>query len=352
MERDMLSLRQIMVLVITALLAPATDLLPALTARWAGSGGWLSVLGGLPLLLAALWAAGGICRSGGLCQGLGPVLGRALAVIYLVWTLLLLTLSLRLCAARLEGVYGKGPAFACASALLLAAVWMGWGKTAAFARAGEIFYLALAVAVAGILFLAIFQVEGSGFRLTGAEAAAIPGSSVAAAGLLLNVYPAAALSPGVAVQARDGRRAVWWIIAFCAAITLLLGAVIGCVGPRLTARLPEPFFIMVQGLGIKGAFQRTEALFIALWTLSDLTLAGLLLHAWRALAGQLHQGRWTRWSILPAAAAALVGGWLLFPEGEQVRAVCGTVLPAAGLILGLACPAAVRIFLLRRGRKF
>lgn len=350
MERDALSLRQMMVLLATALLAPATDLLPALTAQKAGSAGWLAALGALPLLLIALWAGAGLCQNGGLCRTLGRIPGGVLTIVYLIWTLLTLTLSLRLSAARLAEVYGDGPAFLCAAALLAVAVWMGLGKTSAFARAGEIFYLALAVALAGVLFLAVFKVEGSNFRLSGSEAAALPGCSAATAGLLLNIFPAAALGRKVTVRAHNSRRAVGWTVAFCAAVTLLLGAVIGCLGPRLTARLSAPFLIMVQGLGVKGAFQRTEALFAALWTLSDLTLAGLLLHTWRELADQLRPGTWSRWSILPAAVIALAGGWTLFASLENTRLFCRQVLPTVGLILGLALPLAAQI-LLRFRRK-
>lgn len=351
MERDELSLRQIMALLGTALLAPATDLLPALAAQEAGSAGWLAALGALPLLLAALWAGAGLYRHGGPCRTLGKVPGGALTMMYLVWTLLALTLSLRLSAARLAEVYGEGPTFFCTAALLAVAVWMGLGKTSAFARAGEIFYLALAVALAGVLFLALFKVEGNNFRASGSEIAALPGCSAAAAGLLLNGFPTAALGCKVTAHPRNGRRAVGWAAAFCAAITLLLGAVIGCLGPRLTARLSAPFLIMVQGLGVKGAFQRTEALFTALWTLSDLTLVGLLLHTWRELAGQLHPGKWSRWSVLPAAAIALTGGWTLFSSLEKTKQFCTRVLPAVGLILGLALPLAAQILLRIRKRK-
>ncbi|MGN1002374.1 MAG: spore gernimation protein [Oscillospiraceae bacterium] len=345
MERDELSLRQMMVLLATALLAPATDLLPGLTARTAGSAGWLAALGALPLLLIALWAGAGICRGGGPCQALGRAPGGILTVLYLIWTLLTLTLALRLSAARLAEIYGDGPAFLCAAALLAVAVWMGLGKTSAFARAGEIFYLALAVALAGVLLLAAFKVEGSNFRLSGPEAAALPGASAAAAGLILNVFPAAVLGRKVTVRPHSRRRAVGWAVAFCAAVTLLLGAVISCLGPQLTARLSSPFLIMVQGLGVKGAFQRTEALFAALWALSDLTLISLLLHTWRELAGQLCPGKGCRWSILPAAIAALAGGWLISPTAEKAREFCGEVLPIVGLIFGLICPLLALILL-------
>lgn len=346
MERDVLSLRQIMVLLVTALLAPVTDLLPTLTAQKAGGGGWLSALGALPLLLAALWTAREICRSKGICQTLGKIPGGVIHVIYLGWILLVLALSLRLSEARLANIYGEGPAFAYVAVLLAVAAWMGLGKVSAFARAGEIFYLILAVALAGVLLLAVFKVEWGNFRMSQEETAALPESCIVTAGLMLNIYPAVVLGQKVTVRARNGRRAIGWVAVFSVAIALLLGVVIGCVGPQLTTRLPAPYIIMVQGLGVKGAFQRTEALIVTLWGLSDLTLFGLLLHAWREIAGELHKGKWSRWSIVPAAAAALIGGWLYFDEAERIRIFCGRVLPTVGLLLGLAGPLMV-CFLLR-----
>lgn len=350
MERDVLSMRQMMVLLVTALLAPASDLLPVLSAQKAGGGGWLTVLGALPLLLIALWAVGGVIRDGGAGRMLGGLPRCIIIIVYLAWTLLTLTLSLRLCRARLAVIYGEGPALIFTSVLLIVALWMGLGKTAALARAGEVFYLALAVTLAGVLFLSAFKIEGANLGLSAEEAVALPGGSLAAAGLLLNILPAAVLGKKVSIKPRNTHRAVGWTVAFCLAITLLLGAVIGCVGPQLTARLPAPFLTMVQGLGVKGTFQRTEALAAALWTLSDLTLVGLLLHAWRDLAGRLHEGKWSRWSILPAAAAGIAGGWMFFASVEETRIFCREVLPIIGLILGLLFPLFAR-FLLRFRKK-
>lgn len=346
MERDVLSMRQMMVLLVTALLAPASDLLPALAAENTGSGGWLAIFGALPLILIALWAAGGIVRKSETCRALRGVLRAIIIIVYLVWTLLTLSLALRLSGARLAVMYGAGPAFGCVVALLIVAIWMGLGKTAAFARAGEVFYLALAVALAGVLFLAAFHVEWGNLRPTMDEMATLPESGAGVAGLLLNIAPAAVLGKKVSSKSQNSRRAVGWTVAFCIAVTLLLGAVIGCLGPRLTTRLPAPFLTMVQGLGIKGAFQRTEALFAALWALSDLTLLGLLLHTWRELAGRLYVGKWSRWSVLPAAAAAMIGGWTLFGTVDELRTFCGEVLPVIGLILGFALPLLVRTLLL------
>lgn len=351
MGRDVLSMRQMMVLLTVALLAPATELLPTLTANRAGGGGWLAVLAVLPVLLIALWAASGLVRGGGLRGALGNVIGTIIIIMYMAWTLLTLTLNLRLSGARLAELYGERFAFGCIVVSLAVAVWMGLGKTSALARAGEVFYLALAVALGGMILLGAFHVEWDNLLPFRRDAAGIPWSALASAGLLLNIFPAAALGDKVNIGPRSGHRAVGWTITFCVALALATAAVIGCLGPALTARLPTPFLTMVQGLQIKGAIQRTEALLSALWVLSDLILLGLLLHTWRALAGQLRPGRWGRWSVIPAALAALAAGWLAFPREEDVRGFCVATLPLLGLILGLLLPLFAQIPLRMRRKK-
>lgn len=336
MKRDGISVRQLMVLIVTALLMPATALLPTMTARMAGSAGWLALVGAVPLLLGACWATRGIYQSGWNSIAVGP---KALIIImYLAWTFLVLMVALRLSGARLAEVYGETASTVSVAAMLLVAVWMGVGKLSAFARAGEIFYLALVVLLVGVLLLAAFKIEGANFAVSGEELFALPKSSVATAGLLLNVYPVVVLGRKTFSQKRDGRRIVVWLVVFCIAVALLVGAVIGCLGPRLTGEVPSPFLIMVQGLGIKGAFQRAEALVIALWTLSDLMLTGLMLHTWRELADCLCTGKWSRWSIVLAASAAMIGAWTLFGDVEKLWSFSSRVLPVLGIILGVVCP--------------
>lgn len=331
MNSDALSVRQVMVLLLAALLAPSVDLLPTLAAQKAGSSGWLLALLVLPVLLAALWTQP---RTFGLSKG---ILRSTIYIMYMGIVFVLLMVALRLCCFRLERIYGAFPARVGTGALFLAAIWMGVGKTAAFARAGEIFYLALAAAAAGVILLGAAQVESVNLVPVSSDLVSLPEAGIAAAGIILNVYPAGALGNKVTVQKNGRRKVIGWTIAFCVVLSLILAVVIGCIGPKLTARLPAPFLIMVQGVGIEGAFQRTEALVAALLTLSDFVLIGLLLHTWRALAEGVYPGRWEKWSVF-AAVPALFLGWLLFPSAETVRAFSLKVLPITGLLFGLILP--------------
>lgn len=336
---DVLSVRQMMVMLAVALLSPVTDLLPTLVTRTAGNLGWAAVLIALPLLLAALWAAGGAFWQE---AGKQTAVRIPIIIVYLLWTLMSLSLSLRLCGARLAVIYGEGPAFACVLALLILAAWMGVGKTAAFARAGEIFYLALAVALVLVLSLAAGKIEWANLYPETEKMAGLPSAVFATAGVLLTIAPAAVLREKIVWSEKGRGRVVGWTVTFCIVAALVLAVVIGCLGSKLAGRLPTPFLTMVQGLGVEGAFQRTEALFAALWALSDLVRVGLLLHAWRTLAEKLRPGKWCRWSVLPAAGIALLGGWLFFSSAGSARYFCMTILPVTGTFFGLIVPLILR----------
>ncbi len=269
---------------------------------------------------------------------------RIIIILYLLWIPLTMAVALRLSSARMGRIYGETAGMLCVVAVLLVALWMAWGKVAAFARAGEIFYLTLSVLIAGIFLLAVFRVEWGSFFVEKNELAKLPAGSLASAGLILNVYPAVLLKGRIPVRGRNKKRQWLWAVVFCVAATLLLAAVTGCLGAKLTGQIAAPFYTVLQGLGVKGTFQRLEAPVAALLTLSDLTLTGLLLHAWRDMANQLCPGKWSRVAVVPIAAISLIGGMVLLADMADLWLFSSMVLPVIGLVLGFLCPLLVRIF--------
>ena len=106
MDKDCISQTQLCALLWAGLMAPAAELLPAVTLPAAGRSAWLSALAAFPvlLLLGRVLAKLGM-RPGGLAgsirQGLGAFAGSGVLLLYLIWGELLLALRLRLCAQRL-----------------------------------------------------------------------------------------------------------------------------------------------------------------------------------------------------------------------------------------------------------
>ena len=106
MKQDRISTRQLGALLWAGLMAPAAELLPAVTLPLAGRAAWLSALAALPVVLLIGWTLTKLDLSrdglaGAVCRGMGPWAGKGVLLLYMIWGELLLALRLRLCAQRL-----------------------------------------------------------------------------------------------------------------------------------------------------------------------------------------------------------------------------------------------------------
>ena len=225
-EQDRISQTQLCALLWAGLMAPAAELLPAVTLPAAGRGAWLSAAAVLPVLLIFGWGLGKMgMRPGGLAgtiqQGLGPMLGRLVLLLYLVWGELLLALRLRLCAQRLiaSGERDGSLWFFLPTAALLV-LWMARGKLAAFARAGQVFLTVLLVAAGIVLGLSLFQSQGEHLLpLWWSDILPILRSAIPLLGMLGYGVFAGFLLGDTTPSRRAGRDWVVWAVVGC----LLLG---------------------------------------------------------------------------------------------------------------------------------
>ena len=330
MSRSEVSLRQVTVLTVAALLAPGVDLLPGATARASGATGWLAPLLMLPILLLWVAALSSLLADGrdlrtALRQGLGPFLGRTAILLYILWGVLALSAQLARSSARLGVVYGTGVGQVLALLPLLLALWTGGKGPAALCRTGELFWLALGVSVVAITALSLPQMKLGRLWPAWREWGGLPRAGLVCLGAAGPAVFGAALAGGGQGGRKSRRRLLGWTAVLCGLLTLLLGVIAGQVGVQLTAKLNHPFFIMVQGLSLEGAVARLEALVGALWLMADFCYAGLLLAGMEGLVGE-RAGR----AVMAATAviAALGQGWLSWEWGVEL----------GGLILGVGLP--------------
>ena len=127
--KDHISHTQLTALVWAGALAPAAELLPAITLPTAGKGAWLAPLAAAPLVLLGGWLLARLSGEGGLASalrsGLG-IFGIPALLIYMVWGELLLSLRLRLCAQRLVAAgYRDGTLWFFLLAVAGVTLWMG-----------------------------------------------------------------------------------------------------------------------------------------------------------------------------------------------------------------------------------
>ena len=343
-------MRQMLALLFAALLCPAVRELPARTGAEAGRAGWLSALPALPVLLALCWGIFLLFRKSESRDGMSRVYqrvlgrepGRIVTWLYLAWGVVLLGCNLRLFGLRfLSTSYRNAPMPLFITALLLLALWLAWKRLGTLARAGQVFYLALAVGLGAVLLLGAPGVKLNHVLplwtedLPGVVRSAAPVLSV----LGYAVY-GAFLGGSVIRDGENRARAMKWGTAFCLVLTALQWVCLGSFGPELTRRMEAPFFMMVKGVGVEGAFERVESVIIALWVLSDLALIALLLSACSRKAGELLALRQESRAAPVLAAVALAGALWAVPDTFALYTWMERVVLPGNLLFGFLLPGA------------
>lgn len=318
------------------LLPAVLALLPAMAAQ----AGRLCWLGPVLALSAGLW----LCRlwrqlgqedlPRGLEAAFGAGLGKAAQLLYLLWGLFLLAVSARRFADRLlASIAGQQVQWLFLATALGLALWLGRGEGAVFARAGRLFFLAVAVALGFALLLALPALDWQNLWPPAREdwGGILKGGVLA---LSLSGYGIYALClprrPG-------GEEKTWpWAAWGCGIFSLLLLAVVGTFGPSLAAGMGEPFHFLLEGVKVPGAFRRGEAALEAVLGLADLTLLILLTLSCRILWKRLFPaGKGWDGAAVCAAAFCLAGA--LAGAGDLRRGM-EELAPAGGLIFGVVLP--------------
>lgn len=324
-----ISARQLAVASFTGLLSPAAA---------AAGLDWRGAVLAVPVVLAAAWCWSRLGRgSGGWTGRWTGWAGKGLALLYVLWGLALAGAALGSAGSRITAPEGQGAGWVTAL-LWLSVLWMVRGKPAAFARAAEIFYLAMGAALVLVLLFGGAQVEER-WLLAGGE---LWSSFLTAAGV--GCCGVAALLLWDGGEEGETRRWIPWSGAGAVVTALLAAVTVGVLSPALAAAQTRPFFVMSVGLG-KTA--RVEGLVSAVWLLADVTLAGLFLQCCRRLWGVIspHGARIAPWVLGLAALGA--GLWL---QGTGLaEAWLRGVLPLGGLVLGGVVPALA--CLCQKGRK-
>ena len=347
MDQDRVSLRQLLTLTFAALLSPAIRILPGRTAEIAGEGGWLAAVAALPVLLGLCWVLFALLKGKGLGQTalevLGPVLGRVVMALYLLWGLFLLAANARLVALRFLTVsYRNAPLPLFLAALLAITFWPPIKPVRVLARAGEVFYLALAIGLGLSLAMGAFQMDpGRILPLWGEDLPAIGAAALPVLGLLGYVVFAAFLGDRVIPRPGGRKKAMGWAVGLCLTLTALQAVCLGNFGPGLSIRMNTPFFMMVKGIGIAGTFQRVESVILALWVLADLALLGLLAAACAAMVRTLLPVQGRKGVALPLVLLALAGALWLFPDAFFLTRTMERAALAGNLVMGFVLPLAL-----------
>lgn len=294
----------------------------------AGRLAWLAPVLALPVgaVLCLIWRrAAGRALPELLEAGLGHWGGKAAQLLYIVWGHVLLTESARRYVRRLLALSGgENARWLYLAVGLLLALWLGRDRKVLL-RAGRLFFDTVAVTVVATMVLSLPGVDWKGlYPPDGADWAGLPGGVLCVAAL--SGYAVFGLClPG-------GKRSGRWTLAGCGTMTVLLMVTLGVFGPKLTARIEEPFLLLLEG---------GEAILSAVVALADLALFAFLIRGCGSMWEGLFVGR-ARWGevILEAWTLLGVGIFPMAEIGEEVYlwggVAMGVVLPGIVIFTGRA----------------
>lgn len=331
------SRRERLELTAAALVPAALGLLGRAVDR-GGRVSWLGPLAALPvgLFLCYAWNRLGERDLGGGLEGaFGRWGGRAAEVLYLLWAAVLLAECGARYAQRFQTLFeGEGTRWLFLGTALVLCLWLGRGEGAVLARTGRIFFLAVWVTLGLVLLLALPGVDWRNlWPPERTDWAGLPRSG----GLCLSLagYGVYALCLPHAPE-RNGEKGWPWAVWGCGALGAALLLVTGTFGPALAAEMEEPFFFLLEGVRVPGAFRRGEAALAAVLALGDVTLLALLTRGCETLWGDLAPG--PRWG---GAALAAAGFWAagMLPGREVVWAGLEKAVPVGNLVLDVLLPA-------------
>lgn len=351
MDQDSISHTQLTSLIWLGMLAPAAEVFPALTLTEAGKGAWLAPVAAIPLVLASGWLLNRLSEEQGLAPSirarLGSIFGTLILLIYMVWGEVLLSLRLQLCGRRLlASGYRDGRLWYFVLAIAAMVLWIGVGKLAALARAGQIFLAILLTTGAVVLLLSLSEVKPERVLPLWKEdvipvlRSALP----AAGGLGWGIYGAFFLEQEKPGKKRGRWYGIFWGVGGCLILALSQWIVLGNLGPELAARLNNPFFALAKSVGVKGAFQRVESVIASLWTLADLTMAAILLFALRAMTkAMVPKVKEWKTAVVSLGLAAVLA--LTLFSNPSVEIWNRTLVPWINVTLGLGLPCLLALVL-------
>ena len=346
--------RQLRALCYTAALAPASSLIPKVTAKIAGSGSWIAPLIALPVILIFILLLSEFMKMRRSGEGLGELILRSGGSVFGSIVLILLAafmlfdggFILRSAALRFtETIFpSSGPWFFMVIMLGMAAA-AALGSVKALPRAARVFAPILTAVLILTLVFAFSSVDKSKLLpVSRSDTADLFLSSLIVVEIYAGILTFAAVLEDQCPRKRGRFKGhVLWTILTCLLLTVLSAVIIGSYGATLTAKLSSPFFCMIRDVTLFRTVERIEALVAALWVMSDFTLLALLLissgHLLRLVLGHkpetddvpmlsMANGRW----LIPVCAALTAAAAAFIPtQQEQLEFISEYIVPAVNL---------------------
>jgi spore germination protein KB len=341
---------QLLAMAYVSLLSPAIRVIPRLSAVLGGKAVWLSPV-------AAILAAAGIgfvldrCVSAagqqrGLAElitdTLGPIFGRVLLGVYVLWFVFYAGFILRTAAERLiSAVYSQGHLPVFLGLMLLVTLVAACGKIGALGRMAEVSVPVIALILVAVLIASIPSIEKDYlFPILPADLPQILLGALPMADVMGVMIPFAFFAdkrkPGA-----DGGSVTAWMALTVGSLAVLTVPVIGCLSAPITQSQQNTFFVMLRNIVLFDSVERIEPLVIGLWIITDFVYTAALLMLSGHLSTKIVAVRKRNVFVVPAAVLALLAAVFCDRGSFDMQTLSDFVIPITSSTLSMAVPVLV-----------
>jgi spore germination protein (amino acid permease) len=277
-SKDKISTRQAVLLFFMMTVSPAIRIFPHFAAEYAGKAGWLAPIAGIIPMIFLVYLINSFFKNNKnadlsdiFCKVTGKIIGKIIAVLYLVWSLVLLSLYIRYYAERILSTMMPDTSIVFLICVMLAIVYIAVRSgLVKIARANEIFFGIFLIIFIILFILAAPQIKYRNYMNVSYKDA-LPAAEASIGFFSLWGYFIYVFFFGDKVNDKKKIKKFGFQILVLIFIlsTLILILTIGAIGSSLTAHMSLPFFIVVKNISILGTIERIESVLLALWVISD-----------------------------------------------------------------------------------
>jgi len=346
---DKISMRQATIFLLLALGAPSLRVIPNYAAREAGKAGWVAALAALIPALILVWVLASLFKKydGGLYdiyeKIFGKFVNKVVTVIYIVWTVYLIGLYLRMFGERfLNTILFEANISILMAFMLIFIYFIVNQKIDVVGRMSEVL-ICFFTAIVGFVFITtLSQIELKNiWPVTYYDAwPVIRGAEPI---FSLSCYITAIMFLGDKISNKESlkKNAVLAMVGWSVFSVILILSTTGLFGHRLNAQLLFPYFATLKNIRILDAIERVESLFISIWVASDAIIIALFsfvsLHLLKRLFKQRSHKKFSGWVLIAAFIIAVNLAPNAYVAEEIAKLYIGPInIILFGIVPGLA----------------
>jgi len=278
------STRQAMLMIFTLVFSPAVRLFASYINEETSQSGWLGVIAAGAAMLAFSFVLQYLLERDKsytqlLKEAFGSILGKIIALIYLLWGTILIALQLGYYGERLtSSVYSGFEIDIFVIVMALLCIYALKNGISTIARANEIIVVIIVPVTVGLLTLLTKDINiNSLFPINNRrDIFYVARCSLASFGYMTFVL---FFSDEMTEKRLFRKQRIYTVLSFTALTLWMFVAVLGNIGPFVVQKLQYPFFSVVKQISVGEFIQHIEALTVALWMLSDFVLIAVTILA-------------------------------------------------------------------------